>query len=305
MPSDSLAEETAAGAPGLSLRQRRSLRRRLVGIAGWGCSAVAIVVVAIPAVWLVYGVVARAVPHWRWSVLTQPGAGGAGGLENELLGTLLLMAGVGVLAGGIGLLGGVYLAEYASGPLGDILRSSSEVLAGIPSIVLGYTGYIVLVVGLGWGFSLAAGLIVLSVMTVPYVAKGTELALRQVPLGLREGAEALGMTELQTLRRVSLKAALPGIATGVLVAIAISMGETAPLLYTAGFTDSLPSLALTHRPVPFLTYAVWTFYNQPSSAAVELSYDAALILVVMVLLLMVASRLVVMRTQRHADRSGA
>ena len=288
----------------VSLSARRSARRRFVGTFGWGLSGVAMAMIAVPTVWLVYGVVARAVPYWSWSVLTQPGAGAAGGLENEILGTLLLILGVVVLAGGVGVLSGIYLAEFASGRRQSLLRGASEVLAGIPSIVLGYVGYIVLVVDFGWGFSLAAGLIVLSAMTVPYVAKSTELALRQVPTSFREGADALGMREGYSLLHISLKAALPGITTGLLVATAISMGETAPLLYTAGFTGSLPSLALTHKPVPFLTYAVWTFYNQPSAYAVHLSYDAALILVTMVLALIVAARIVVFWTQRHADRRG-
>lgn len=283
---------------------RRSFRRRVAGSVGWTVAALALVVIGVPTVWLVYGVVARAVPYWTWSVLTQPGAGASGGLENEILGTLLLVVGVVVLAGGVGVLSGIYLAEYASGRWGNLLRGGSEVLAGIPSIVLGYVGYIVLVVDFGWGFSLAAGLIVLSAMTVPYVAKSTELALRQVPTSFREGADALGMREGYSLLRISLRAALPGITTGLLVAIAIAMGETAPLLYTAGFTGSLPSLALTHKPVPFLTYAVWTFYNQPSNYAVHLSYDAALILVALVVALIVAARLVVVWTQRHADRRG-
>lgn len=276
----------------------------MAGALGWAVAGLALVVIAVPTVWLVYGVVARAVPHWSWSVLVQPGAGASGGLENEILGTLVLVLGVVLLAGGVGVLSGIYLSEFASGRRESVLRGASEVLAGIPSIVLGYVGYIVLVVDFGWGFSLAAGLIVLSAMTVPYVAKSTELALRQVPSSFREGADALGMREGYSLLRISLKAALPGITTGLLVAIAISMGETAPLLYTAGFTGSLPSLALTHKPVPFLTYAVWTFYNQPSAYAVHLSYDAALILVTMVLALIVAARVVVVWTQRHADRRG-
>ena len=86
-----------------------------------------------------------------------------------------------------------------------------------------------------------------------------------------------------------MKAALPGITTGWLVALAIAIGETAPLLYTAGFSNSMPSLSLTHSPVGYLTYAVWSFYNYPSNTFVHLSYDAALILVVLVVMLIVAA----------------
>jgi phosphate transport system permease protein len=102
------------------------------------------------------------------------------------------------------------------------------------------------------------------------------------------------------LRKVVLKSALPGIVTGLLLALAIACGETAPLIYTAGFSDTLPH-TLTHAQFPYLTYAVFTFFQQPSAQAHYLAYDAALILVAIVLLLLVASRIIVARTQRHAE----
>jgi phosphate transport system permease protein len=288
----------------LDLYGRPSRSRRMGSLLGWGSCLLAVGLIGAPLVWVVYGVVARAVPHWHWSVITETTSStGGGGLANEIVGTLLLMAGVIVLAGTIGILSGVYLAEYATGHIGSLMRAGSEVLAGVPSIVLGYVGYLALVIGLHWQFSLAAALIALSMLTVPYIAKSTEAALRQVPTSYREGADALGMSELLTLRRITLKAALPGVTTGLLVAIAISLGETAPLLYTAGFTDNMPGLSLTHSPVGYLTYAVWTFYNQPSAAFQNLSYDAALILVVLVLLLIVVSRVIVAMTQRHTESS--
>jgi phosphate transport system permease protein len=263
----------------------------------------AVLTIAAPLIWVLFGIVARALPVWRWSVLTTLGNGSGGGLANELVGTLLIVAGVGIIAGTVGVASGIYLSEYAHGRLGSLLRAGSEVLAGIPSIVLGYVGFIALAVALHWQFSLAGALIALSALTVPYIAKATESALRQVPTNYREGAEALGMSPPYSMRRITLKAALPGITTGWLVALAIAMGETAPLLYTAGFSNSMPSLALTHSPVSYLTYAVWTFYNYPSNTFVHLSYDAALILVVLVLLLIIAARLIVSLTQRYTERN--
>lgn len=289
-----------------SLHGRPALRRSLVNGVVWAGAALALAVVVGPAVWVIGGVVARAVPHWQWAVLTTPGnapspALPSGGLENEVLGTLLLMGGTVVLAGTVGILSGIHLAEHLPADRGGFLRGASEILAGVPSIVLGYVGYIALVVGLHWGYSLLAGLIVLVVFVVPYIAKSTEVALRQVPTSYREGAEALGMPPAHALRRVALRSALPGITTGLIVAVALAAGETAPLLFTANYSDSLPSLALTHHSVGYLTYAVWTFFNLPTASAVRLSYDAALLLIVLVLVLMVASRVVVGVTQRQAE----
>ena len=275
----------------------------------WGFRAATLLALALvigPALWLVAGVAVRAVPHWRWGVLTSIPLGTGGGLENAVLGTVVLMAGVLVIAGTVGVLAGIHFAELSrvgrrGGERSSVLRTASEVLSGFPSIVLGYVGYVALCVGLHWGFSLLPALLILSLMVVPYIAKSTESALRQVPTNYREGAEALGMSTGYALRKVVLRSALPGIVTGVLIALSIAGGETAPLLYTAGITNSLPSASLVHQPIAYLTYYVWTDYNQPSNQAHALSNDAALILIVMVLALLVTSRLIVSRTQRHAE----
>jgi len=288
---------------GLDLYGRPAWNRVAANYFGWGLCLLAVIIIAAPLISVLWGVIGRALPVWHWSVLTEPTTATGGGLANEILGTLVIVAGVGILAGAIGIMSGIYLSEYASGTFGSFLRGASEVLAGIPSIVLGYVGYIALVIGLHWQYSLGAALIALSALTVPYIAKATESALRQVPTTYREGADALGMAPLRSLSRITMKAALPGITTGWLVAMAISVGETAPLLYTAGFSESLPTLHLTHAPIGYLTYAVWTFYNSPFKGQQDLSYDAALILVVLVLLLIVGSRLIVSLTQRNTERN--
>lgn len=282
----------------------RTRRRRATAVAFRSATLVALALVVVPALWLVIGVVVRAVPHWRWSVVTTLSQGSSGGLENAIVGTLVLMAGVAIIAGTIGVLTGIHLAELSrSRHAGAWSRGAIDMLAGLPSIVLGYVGYVALCVALHWGFSLLAALLILSLMVVPYIAKSTESALRQVPTSYREGAEALGMSEGYALRRVVIRSALPGIVTGLLIALSVAGGETAPLLYTAGATNNLPTFSLLHQPVAYLTYYVWTDYNQPSDVAHYVSYDAALILVVLVLAMLVVARVVVARTQRHAESS--
>ncbi|MBW4029777.1 MAG: phosphate ABC transporter permease PstA [Acidobacteria bacterium] len=279
-------------------------RRRAAAVSFRVGTLLALALVVGPALWLVLGVVVRAVPHWRWNVLTTLSQGTSGGLANAVVGTLVLMAGVAVIAGTIGVLTGIHLAELAtSSRSGALARGAIDILAGFPSIVLGYVGYIALCVGLRWGFSLLAALLILSLMVVPYIAKSTESALRQVPTNYREGAEALGMSSGYALRRVVLRSALPGIVTGLLIALSVAGGETAPLLYTAGATNNLPTFSLLHQPVAYLTYYVWTDYNQPSDAAHYVSYDAALILVVLVLAMLAIARIIVARTQRHSETS--
>jgi phosphate transport system permease protein len=294
---------TAGARPIVSTR-----RRRVSGIAFRAFTYLSLLLILGPAAWLLIGVVAHAWPHWHWSVLTESlTTEQTGGLRNQILGTLIIMLGVLLLAGTVGVLAGIHLAELArtrrnGKPSGGVLRLASDILSGFPSIVLGYVGYVALVLGLHWGFSLFPALIILSIMVVPYIAKTTENSLRQVPTGYREGAEALGMSMGYSLRKVVLKSALPGIVTGLLLALAIACGETAPLIYTAGFSNTLPhALTGAHDQFPYLTYAVFTFYNEANAQAVDLAYDAALILVVLVLLLLVSTRIIVARTQRYAE----
>ncbi len=276
-------------------------RRRIVNALFWAACVGGLAVVVVPTLWMLLGVVGRAAPVFHWSVLVQNTRGNAGGLRNAIIGTAVLGLGVMLVGGTVSVLTGIYLSEFAGGRARSILRGAYEVLAGVPSIVLGYVGYLALVVVFHWGFSLAAGVLTLSVLSIPYIAKATESALGQVPTSYREGAEALGLPVGWTLRRIVLKSAIPGIVTGMLVALALAIGETAPMLYTAGWSNSAPTGELTHSPVGYLTYPIWTFYNLPSKTARDLSYDAAFLLIVFVLLLIMVGRLITWLSRRHSE----
>lgn len=280
---------------------RRSVgRRRRTNVAVWVVCGLGLLLMVVPVVSILVSVVGKALAHFSWTVFTRTTAVPDGGLQNAILGTLLLTVLVLVVAGAIGVAGGVYLAEFCPPGRASLLRGASEVLSGVPSIVLGFVGYTVLVVAFHWGFSLLAGVIVLSVLIIPYIVKATETAISQVPSAYREGATALGFREGRVLRTAVLRPALPGIATGLIVGMAISVGETAPLLYTLGFSNANPSLAPTHVQFPYLTYAVWDFYQSSQAYQQQLSHDAALLLIVLVLLFLLLSRLVVGLTQRYA-----
>ncbi|WP_218919032.1 phosphate ABC transporter permease PstA [Thiomonas intermedia] len=224
------------------------------------------------------------------TLFTQVTNGISGGLLNAIEGTLVLSGGALLFAAPIGVLSGVYLSEYGHGRWGGVVRFLADVLTGVPSIVLGYFAYVTLVVGLGWQFSALAGAITLAIMVMPYIARFTELAMRQNPSSLREAAYALGCKEHQVVLRVLLPAARSGVITGVLFALAISVGETAPLIYTAGWSNYLWNGRLTQEPIGYLTYVIWSFINQPFASAHALAYAAAFLVVAMVLAINLVAR---------------
>jgi phosphate transport system permease protein len=266
----------------------------------WGLCGVALMLIVGPALWIIVGLLRDSFPLLTGRLLTNNTA--HLGLQNALLGTGLLCLGVLVVAGPLGVGGGIYLAEFADRRTASLLRFIPEVLAGVPSIVVGYTGYILLVVQFHWGFSLLAAILALSTIVTPYVIKTTEVALRQVPSTLREGGVALGLPMSVIIPKVLLPPALPGVITGLVVALAISTGETAPLLYTAGFSDANPTLDLTQHPIGYLTNVVYTDIQLPSAQAHQLANAAADVTLLLLLALILIGRALAHRSARTTSR---
>ena len=269
----------------------------------WIFCGLALLLIISPAVAVVISVLVKAAPAMRWSLLTNTtGNATDPGLQNAILGTLVLCLGVVVVAGSIGVLGGIYLAEFATGRLGSVLRSASEILAGVPSIVIGLVAYTALVVSLHWGFSVLSAIIALSLLTLPYIVKTTEVSLAQVPRTLREAAIALGLSRITTIRKVLLPPALPGIISGMVIALAISTGETAPLLYTASFSQSNPSAGLFHNPIGYLTYVTYYYVQLPGAQNQALASAAAGVTILLILLLIFGGRMITARSRKMVAR---
>lgn len=277
-----------------------SLRRKLSDRVFWVLCGLAFALIAAPSISVVISIFHQALPALGWQLFSQRTNGQ--GFQNAILGTLLLLLGVLVVAGTIGVGAGVYLAEFATGRTEKALRFFSEVLAGMPSIIIGYIGYVTLVVQFHWGYSLAAGVIALSVLVMPYIVKTTEVALRQVPTALREGTAGLGMPRSAALGRIMVPTALPGIISGLIVALAISTGELAPLLFTAGFTDANPKLKLFHQQVPYLTNVIYTDLSLPGKRAHSTAAAAGLFSLGVLMLLIFAGRIVSGRARRKTAR---
>lgn len=229
--------------------------------------------------------------------LTSGGSGlGGGGIANAIVGSLSLVGLSALISIPIGVFGGVYMAEFAGekNRYAESIRFISDILAGVPSIVLGYVGFLLFVLYFGWGLSALAASLTLTILMFPYILRTSELSIRRVPKGIREGALALGSTKTSMINRLTLRFAMPGILTGILLAISISVSETAPLLYTAGFSNYMPS-ALIHEQVGYLTYIVWVFSQEPTVQAHNLAYLASFMLLAFVLVINVVARVALRR----------
>jgi len=271
-------------------------KRRSAGNRVWTLvMLIALALCVLPLADILWVIALRGVPAIKLDLFVTSTSGVAGGLANAITGTLLIVCAAVALAAPIGILGALFVSELADRRTAALIRYAADTLTGVPSIVLGYVCYVALVVTLGWGFSLLAAAIVLMLMMLPYILRTADLAMQRIPVELRQASYALGATRSETAFGVVLGASLPGIVTGVLVAISISVGETAPLIYTAGWSNYMPTGKLFHSPVGYLTYVIWTFINEPFDSAHQLAYAAALILIVLVLIINVLGRLTMRR----------
>ena len=209
-----------------------------------------------------------------------------GGIGNAILGTLAMVGMAALISIPIGILAAVYLAEI--GPqtrFAQAIRFSAKILTGFPSVLAGVFAYGAVVMLTG-SFSAIAGALALSVLMIPTILLTAEESIRMVPDRMRQAAIGMGTTNFQTVRLVLLPTAFPGILTGVMLAIARAAGETAPLLFTALFSNdwlNAGGRVQLNQPTASLAVLIYNFSSQPFENLIEIAWAAALVLVLLVL----------------------
>ena len=284
----------------LGVENRRAAVDRLMTSLIWCAFGVAV----IPLVWLVWTVAKIGAPRINGEFLTYSMrniVGDGGGIYHALIGTLLVTAAAAVISVPVGLFAAIYLVEYGAGTrLGRWITFLVDVMTGIPSIVAGLFALALFVLILGpdvrMGFG---GSVALSLLMIPIVVRSTEEMLRLVPDDLREASYALGVPKWRTITKVVLPTSIGGIITGVTLAIARVIGETAPLLVVAGKTDSVNFNLFNERMTTLPVYIYYSFtqpgvpsFGESEAPGIARAWGAALVLIVIVMVLNLLARVV-------------
>lgn len=273
-------------------------RRKLFSAIMTGACGGAVLLALVPLAFILFYIVSRGISALDWNFFTKlpkPTGETGGGMANAIVGSLKLIGLASLLAVPVGILSGIYVAEYRGTVLASAARFAADVLNGIPSIVVGIFAYGLVVLPMH-RFSALAGGIALSIMMVPIVARSTEELVSLVPPTLREAGLALGATRARVTFTVILPAALPGILTGILVAVARIAGETAPLLFTS-FNNQFWSGRLD-QPTASLTVQIFNYAISPYDDLHRQAWAGALVLVVLVLSFSLLARVATRRLER-------
>jgi phosphate transport system permease protein len=216
-----------------------------------------------------------------------------GGIANGITGTLLMVIMASVLAIPVGVITGIYLYENQGKFLANFTRNISDILQGVPSIVLGLIAYIWVVKSITNGFSALAGSVALAIMMLPMIIRSTEETLKMIPQTIKEAALALGVPYYKVIFKVLIPTGFSGLLTGILLGISRVLGETAPLLLTA-LGSGIINLNIA-KPTSAIPLLIWEFYNDPNM--VDLIWSSSLLLMIMVLALNIVSKQIAARTK--------
>jgi phosphate transport system permease protein len=268
-----------------TLRRRRAFNGVMVGVIVLLTVLATLPLIIIAFYLLKFG--AGSVEWHFFTALPKPVGETGGGMANAIIGTLLLVAVASLIGLPVGIGAGLYLAEHRGTRLANTVRFLSDVLNGLPSIVMGIFAWQFLVRPLGH-FSAWAGGVALGAMMIPMVARTTEEMVRLVPVSLREAALALGFARWRTSLTVVLRTASAGIVTGALVAIARIAGETAPLLFTA-FGNQFWSTSL-NQPIAALPLQIYTYAVSPYDEWHAQAWAGALVLIALIFIISLIAR---------------
>ena len=209
-----------------------------------------------------------------------------GGIANGITGTLLMVLMASLLAIPVGMISGIYLYENQGKRLSDLIRNVTDILQGVPSIVLGLISYLWIVKYVTHGFSALAGSVALSVMMLPMIVRSTEETLKMIPNTIKEAALALGVPYHKVIIKVLIPTSFSGLMTGILLAISRIIGETAPLMLTALGSASI-NWNIT-KPTSAIPLLIWEFYNNPNM--VDMIWSSSLLLMGIVLFFNLVSK---------------
>jgi phosphate transport system permease protein len=276
---------------------RDTIRRLKSRIVVWLC-LLSVLLALVPVGMILFFVVTQGVLALNVDFFTNmpvPVGESGGGMANAITGTVMIVGMGAMMAIPVGVIAGVYTAEFAGTKLAGAVRFAADTLNGVPSIVIGVFIYGIAVLPVR-RFSAFAGALALGVMMIPIIARTTEELLKLVPVSLREGALALGATRGWATMTVVLPAAAPGIITGILLALSRIAGETAPLLFTS-LNNQFFSARLD-QPISSLTVQVFTYAISPYEEWHRMAWAGALVLVTLVLSCSILARIATRRLER-------
>lgn len=274
--------------------QSRERSRRIVNAVMLGLTGFATLLALIPLVWILVDVFQLGSHYLTLNFLTQtfkPTSLGGGGVWHAIVGTFITIGLASLMSIPVGILAAFYVVQHSDTTLGLAVRFGADVLSGLPSIVVGLFVYTIMVAGRT--YSAISGAVALAIMMAPIVLRTTEEMLKLVPRSIREASLGLGAPEWKTSLSVMLPAALTGVVTGLMLAIARVSGETAPLLFTAQGSNVL-STALD-RPIATLPLTLFKYAIDPDKTRNGQAWAIALIIVVMVLTLNIGARFIASR----------
>jgi phosphate transport system permease protein len=278
---------------------RTKIRLGFDRVIGWLLPLLFLVAI-LPILDLVYYVSERAVPSLTYQVLTSSNPYQIDALAIPIQDTIELMTLATIFAVLLGLFGGVATAELLSERWAGWVRSSANMMVGTPSIITGYFGFFVFCTYFGWGLSFGAGVVTLAVFMSPYIFRTADLAFTSVPRHIREAALGSGASPSQYILKVALPIAFPQILTGVFLAMAIGVGETAPIWLTT--TPGLLPPTMWTSPTKWVAALIWENYNGGTgAAAIDLAWQCAFLLIVIVISLNIVVRLVAYRYQKRLE----